>query len=118
MGPPFTYCQYIPQEWWRVENVAGKQGFVPANYVQKIEPATKPARQTSLSDRRTRLHAFAQRSQSITMDTPATESVKQRQTIVERKSVSIRRTRTDTVRNEVILPSLSFSSLGMQICND
>ena len=114
----FIHWKYALQEWWKVENVAGKQGFVPANYVQRIEPARKLGRKLSSPlDQGTHLRGAFHRSQSFTMDTPATESVKQRQLIVERKSVPKMETERVNVRDEVILPLLSFSSLGMQICN-
>lgn len=52
-GPPwgfaFSSALTLPQDWWKVE-VNDRQGFVPAAYVKKLDPAQSASRENLLEE--------------------------------------------------------------------
>lgn len=45
----FSVLPVFPQDWWKVE-VNDRQGFVPAAYVKKLDPAQSASRENLLEE--------------------------------------------------------------------
>jgi spectrin alpha len=74
------------KEWWKVENQSGKQGFVPASYVKKLQ-------QSAILSHPRRNASFG-----ISLDLLPLESVQDKQESIKRKYSNLQRLANDRVQ--------------------